>query len=94
MNRVIPCTRERCVLTQLVSEESILGPALWIPPVALKLFLDEFNMRFDEWETRWDWRFSPRPAMEPQDAPLVASTLIDSTTDEPSLVPTLGRANS
>jgi hypothetical protein len=24
----------------------------------VKLILDEFNRRFDEWETRWDWRFS------------------------------------
>jgi hypothetical protein len=65
---------------------------------ALKLFLDEFNRRFDEWESRWDRRFSPRPATEPQDAPSIASALIGSSTtastDEPSLVPTLGRANS
>jgi hypothetical protein len=67
-------------------------------PAALKLFLDEFNRRFDEWESRWDRRFSPRPATEPQDAPSIASALIGSSTtastDEPSLVPTLGCANS
>ena len=35
----------------------------------VKLILDEFNRRFDEWETRWDRRFSPPPVMELQDDP-------------------------
>jgi hypothetical protein len=55
-----------------------------------KLILDEFNRRFDEWEARWDQRFSPPPSMEPQpqDDPSVAFALIFNNTTM------LGPANS